>query len=298
LRSVVTIGTFDGVHKGHQAIINDVVEKAHELHGESVLVTFDPHPRKLINPNDTLQLITPLKQKIALLEKTGIHHIVVMPFTPTFAAMSAEEYIEAFLVKKFAPAAIVIGYDHRFGHDRKGDLLLLEEAGSRFGFQVIEIPAQKIDEAAVSSTKIRNAIARGDMLLANEMLGRPYELTGAVIHGAKVGRQLGFPTANIQPTDKEQIVPANGVYAIFCTIKGNTYSGMLNIGIRPTVDSSLQLHIEAHIFDFANDIYNEEITISFVEKMREEQRFPSLDALKAQLVLDAQQARKVTNTAT
>lgn len=289
---VITIGTFDGVHKGHQVILKDVVSLAGKVEGESVLITFDPHPRKLIYPEQSLQLLTPLDEKIRLIRETGIDHIVVVPFNTAFASLTAGEYIRDFLLEKFKPHSIVIGYDHRFGQDRTGDLPLLQEAGRQYGIAVYEIPAQKIDEAAVSSTKIRKALLAGQVETAHTMLGQPYSLKGTVIHGAKVGRQLGYPTANIQPSAIDQLIPANGVYAIEVLHGGMRYKGMLNIGVRPTVSRELKLHIEAHLFDFSGDLYDQEITFRFLRRLRDEQKFASLDELKAQLHKDAEEARK------
>lgn len=288
--AVLTIGTFDGVHKGHQAILNDVIHQAAENDGESVLITFEPHPRKLIYPEQSLQLLTPLEQKIRLILENGIHHIVVIPFDTAFASLSAHEYVADLLVKKFRPACIVIGYDHHFGHDRKGNLALLQEMSQTYGFKVHEIQAQKIDEAAVSSTKIRKALQQGDVTTASMMLGRTYTLKGTVVSGAKIGRQLGYPTANVAPSDADQQIPANGVYAIRAIYNGQSFNGMLNIGIRPTVSEERKLHIEAHLFDFNQDIYDQELELAFVARLRDEKKFGSLDELKAQLANDAEQA--------
>ena len=288
---VLTIGTFDGVHKGHQAILRDVVHQAAAIDGESILITFEPHPRKLIYPEQSLQLLTTLDEKIKLIEATGIRHIVVTPFNADFASLTADEYIRDFLVKKFQPQNIVIGYDHRFGHDRTGNLDLLQSLSAQYGFIVNEIPAQKIDEAAVSSTKIRKALHNGDVNGAQAMLGRAYTLSGTVVTGAQIGRKLGFPTANVQPTDADQLIPANGVYAVLAKVNGTQYKAMLNIGIRPTVTTELKLYIEAHLFDFAEDIYGKELELSFVARLRDEQKFPSLEALREQLGRDAIAAR-------
>jgi riboflavin kinase/FMN adenylyltransferase len=284
---VLTIGTFDGVHKGHQAILKDVVAHAKAAGKESVLITFEPHPRKLIYPEQSLQLLTPLNGKIQLIRNTGIDHVVVIPFNQAFSALTAEAYIRDFLVAQFHPHAIVIGYDHRFGRDRTGNLALLKSFEQAFGYTVYELPVQKIEDAAVSSTKIRNALRSGDVLTAQAMLGRCYEISGTVVHGAKMGRQLGYPTANIAPESEDQLVPANGAYTITATHQDNEYSGMLNIGVRPTVSSEPKLHIEAHLFHFSGDLYGQQISIRFIARLRDEQKFASLDDLKAQLAKDA-----------
>lgn len=284
--AVITIGTFDGVHKGHTAILQEVVRHARNVSGESVLLTFEPHPRKLLFPNQPLGIITPLASKLDLVTATGIEHIVVVPFTREFAGHTAKEYIENFLVARFQPHSIIIGYDHRFGQDRAGDIKLLEYYEADFGYELMEIPAQLIDEAAVSSTKIRHAIQGGRLEEAAQMLGRPYALAGKVVHGKQLGRTIGYPTANIDPTDKDQIVPANGIYAIQALCAGALYGGMLSIGLNPTVTDTTDVKIEAHLFDFAADIYDQVIEIRFLKKLRDEQKFASLDALKEQLHLD------------
>lgn len=290
--AVITIGTFDGVHLGHLTILQQVVAHAKELGGESIVLTFEPHPRKLLFPDQPIKIITPLTEKIKLITQAGIDHVFVVPFTQSFAALSAEAYVKDFLVKHLQPKGIVIGYDHQFGHDRAGNIKLLQAYESELGFKVYEIPAKQIEDAAVSSTKIRNALTAGNVTDANKMLGRRYNLTGSVVSGAQLGRTLGFPTANIKPADTEQIIPGNGVYAIQAIIAGDAYNGMMNIGIRPTVSNELSLHIEAHLFDFNRDIYNQSIEVVFAERLRDEQRFPSLEALKAQLNTDTVNAKR------
>ena len=283
---VITIGTFDGVHMGHDTILQKVCTHAQSIGGESLLLTFEPHPRKLIFPEQPVHILTPLDKKLQLITDAGIQHIVVVPFTKEFAALSAREYISDFLVKIFHPSAIVIGYDHHFGNDRKGNIHLLKEIQGEYGFDVVELPAQLIDDAAVSSTKIRNAIAGGAVAEARHMLGRIYTVAGTVQQGAQLGRTIGYPTANIVPHDAEQIIPANGVYAVRVNHNGEEYDAMLNIGYRPTVSDERTLHIEAHLFDFDEDIYNDEVELAFFERLRDERKFNSLDELKEQLGLD------------
>lgn len=290
---VITIGTFDGVHAGHKAILETVRQYANRSGGESILLTFEPHPRKLIYPDQPISLLTPLNKKIELILRSGIHHVVVVPFTLEFAAMTAREYITDFLVKKFSPDAIVIGYDHHFGADRKGNIHLLKEMQDQYGYHLVEIPEQMIEEAAVSSTKIRNLVAKGKMRQAAILLDRHYTVAGKVVQGAQLGRTLGYPTANIVPDEPEQIIPANGVYAVRVIVHETIRGGMLNIGIRPTVSSVAVRHIEAHIFDFNDNIYGKSIEIEFVEHIRPEEKFASLEALKARLVLDEQQAKAI-----
>ncbi len=284
--AVITIGTFDGVHTGHKTILNEVVAHAGNTGGESILLTFEPHPRKLLFPDQPLGIITPLKEKLKLVLDSGIKHVVIIPFTKEFAAISAHDYIEKFLVGKFHPHSIIIGYDHRFGHDRKGDLKLLEDYSSEFNYELLEIPAQLIDDAAVSSTKIRKAIVAGHIEDATQMLGRPYEFTGTVVHGNKLGRTLGYPTANIKPSSADQILPAIGIYAIRALHEGNQYNGMLSIGYNPTVTDKKELRIEANLFDFNEEIYGQQLSIIFIKKLRDEQKFASLDDLITQLHKD------------
>jgi riboflavin kinase / FMN adenylyltransferase len=295
-KTVLTAGTFDGVHKGHEAILKEVVEHARQVGGESVLLTFEPHPRKLLFPGQPLGIITPLEQKLLRITSTGIKHIVVVPFTREFAAMTATEYIQHFLVEQFHPHSIVIGHDHRFGNDRKGDIKLLMEYAPVYNYEVTEIPAQLIDDAAVSSTKIRHAIAEGRMEDAAHMLGRNYSLQGTVVHGNKLGRTLGYPTANLLPLDADQIIPARGIYAIhaYHNNRITRYKGMLSIGYNPTVTDKKELRIEANIFDFDEEIYGDLLEVSFVKKLRDEQKFDSLEALKEQLHKDKEDTLKLT----
>jgi len=284
--AVLTIGTFDGVHEGHRVILGEVIRHARREDGESVLITFEPHPRKLLFPGSPLQLLTPLDQKLELISAAGIRHIVVAPFTLDFAALSAREYISTFLAGRFHPRSIVIGYDHHFGHDRTGNIRLLEAMQDEFGYRVYEIPAHLIDQAAVSSTKIRNALKAGRAEEANHMLGRPYSIRGTVCRGAQLGRQIGFPTANIRPAHPDQLIPATGVYAVRIKSRDTWYRGMLNIGYNPTVSEEHVLRIEVNIFDFSGEIYDEEVELGLIARLRDEVKFDSLGALKEQLQRD------------
>lgn len=288
--AVVTIGTFDGVHEGHKVILKKVIEEARHINGESILLTFDPHPRKLIYPDQKVDILTPLDKKLELIKQIGIEHIVVVPFTKAFASLSAERYITDFLVKYFNPSKIVIGYDHHFGHDRAGNIELLSAMKEKYNYEIVEINAQLIDDATISSTKIRNSILSGDIAEANKMLGRPYSIYASVIEGQKLGRTIGYPTANLQADNDEQITPANGVYAVKVLYGENEYKGMLNIGVRPTVSNEKQRHVEVHIFDFDIDIYGENVTVRFVKRLRDEQPFSSIDELKKQLDIDKENA--------
>lgn len=291
--AALTIGTFDGVHMGHQVILKEVVNHAKENNGESILLTFEPHPRKLLFPDQRIEIITPLDKKLELINAIGIKHIVVVPFTHEFAKMSAREYVSDFLVKEFQPQSIVIGYDHHFGNDRKGNIALLNEMKREFGFNVVEISAQLIDNATVSSTKVRKALKEGQVSEAKQMLGRSYSLLGNVKQGAQLGRTIGYPTANIQPLHNEQIIPANGVYAVKVVYNNSEYTGMLNIGFKPTVANDTKLSIEVNIFNFSEDIYGRELEIIFIERLRQEQKFGSIDELQEQLKKDELQAKKI-----
>jgi riboflavin kinase/FMN adenylyltransferase len=291
--AVLTIGTFDGVHLGHRTILNEVVRHTKEVKGESIVITFEPHPRKLLFPDQPIKLITPLQQKLDLIIKAGIHHVVVAPFTKEFSQLSAEQYIRDFLVKKFQPHSIVIGYDHHFGHDRKGDINLLKEQAAEYGYKVFEIPAQLIDEAAVSSTKIRKALAEGRIGDAGHMLGRNYTINGTVIEGNKLGRTIGYPTANIRHSEPEQILPAIGIYAVYAKWQDKSFKGMLSIGHNPTVTDDKSIKTEVNIFDFDKEIYGDMLEIAFIARLRDEQKFDSLDALTEQLHKDKEDSLKI-----
>lgn len=289
--AVITIGTFDGVHLGHQKILKTVIDKAKEVNGESVVITFHPHPRKLLFPQQPLKILTPLSAKIWLLSSLGIDHIVVVPFTKEFAALSASQYIKEFLIEKLNPHTIVIGYDHHFGQDRSGNIQLLKQEQNDFGYKLMEIPEQVIDEISISSTKIRSALMSGKVAESAKMTGRNYSIKGKVVKGRQLGRAIGYPTANIQPLDSEQIIPAIGIYCVQVKSKHKLYGGMLSIGYNPTVTDEKTIKIEVNIFDFDQSIYNEEVEVFFIEKMRDEEKFDSLDALKEQLKMDEMMAR-------
>jgi len=284
--AAITVGSFDGVHKGHLAIIKEVVDHAKMTQGESILITFEPHPRKLIKPNLPLGVLTPLIEKIRLIHEAGIQHIVVAPFTEIFAYLSAENYVKEFLVDRFHPHSIIVGYDHQFGHNREGNYQLLEQFAQQYRYQLFEIPGQLINDATVSSTKIRNALKSGRVDIANAMLGREYALHATVITGKQLGRTIGYPTANLQPNDADQLLPSFGVYAVRVRHQHRLFGGMLNIGTNPTVETGNNVRIEVHLFNFSEDIYDQRIEVRFLKKLRDEVKFPSLDALKAQLHKD------------
>ncbi|WP_126247317.1 bifunctional riboflavin kinase/FAD synthetase [Chitinophaga rhizosphaerae] len=294
--AVITIGTFDGVHTGHQHILQQLQEAAHACNGETVIITFDPHPREVLAGDKSVRLLTTLDEKISLLAHWGIHHLVVVPFTREFSERSATAYLEDFLIETFRPHTIIIGYDHRFGHNREGGLELLEAEQEKYGFRLLEIPQQVIQDAAVSSTRIRKSLQEGDVTLANELLGYPYFLNGIVVHGDKMGRQLGFPTANISLNDYRKLIPAQGVYAVTVTAgnDGQLHKGALNIGTRPTFNGT-ELRIEVFILDFDKEIYDAPIRVDFLEFIRSDRKFGSVEGLVAQMKNDVEQARAVAS---
>lgn len=285
LHAVVTIGTFDGVHQGHQEIIAALINEARRHGGESVIITFDPHPRRIVNQDQPLQLINTLEEKIDLLSNSGIDHLVIVPFTPAFAAQSAEAYISDFLVANFHPHTVIIGYDHRFGKGRLGDFALLEEKAPLYRYNLMEIPRYLIDEIGVSSTKIRHSLLQSDVETANRLLGYDFFFEGVVVHGDKLGRQLGYPTANLQYTDSEKIHLGHGVYAVYVQIGKEERKGMLSIGVRPTLKSSDE-RVEVNIFDWTEDIYDAIIRVRVHRFLRAQEKYDSLEALIAQLHKD------------
>jgi riboflavin kinase/FMN adenylyltransferase len=284
--AVVTIGTFDGVHQGHRKIIANIKDLAESTGGETVLLTFFPHPRMILHPEDeSIKLINTINEKAELLEKLGVDHLIITPFSRDFSNQTAEEYIRDILVNKIGTKKIVIGYDHRFGKDRQGGLEDLLRLGPVYGFDVIEIPEQDINEVAVSSTRIRTALLANDIEQANTFLGYPFFITGTVTRGDQIGRQIGYPTANIVIEERYKLIPADGIFAVKVTIDGNVHKGMAYIGSRPTVNG-LTRNIEVNIFDFNREIYNQRISMAFLNFVRGDIKFSSLDELKAQLAQD------------
>ena len=283
--AVVTTGTFDGVHIGHLKIINRLKEIAQAVNGETVLLTFFPHPRMVLFSDNDLKLISTKNEKIALLEQAGIDHLIIHPFSREFSRLSSVEFVRDVLVNKIGTSRLVIGYNHHFGRNREGRFEHLKEYGPMYGFQVEEICAQDVDKVSVSSTKIRKALEEGHITAAREYLTHDFSLTGIVIKGNHLGHSIGFPTANIKVLDSHKLVPANGVYAVRALIHDQEYKGMLNIGVRPTVDGT-EKTIEVHIIGFDEEVYGEELTVLFDDWIRDEQKFDSLDELKAQLQKD------------
>jgi len=288
INPVLTIGTFDGVHLGHRKIIAALHDRAKSINGESVIFTFDPHPRKVVAPDEaSLRLLTTLDEKIALFEQSGIDHLIIYPFTLEFSRLTYEEFVEIVLVGQIHLKFLVVGYDHRFGRDREGNFEFLQKCAARFDFQIEKMDALLMNEASVSSTKIRDAIQQGDFQTANACLGYPFSLHGTVVEGQKLGRQIQFPTANIEASDPDKIIPGYGVYAVQVKVQEKSYLGMLNIGSRPTVNHNADHRtVEVHIFNFDADIYGEPIEVIFFNKLREEQKFPSIELLKDQLAQD------------
>ena len=287
-RPVVTIGTFDGVHLGHREVIAELKRIAHETGGESVVFTFFPHPRMVVTPNeDTIRLLTSHTEKCMLLEELLLDHLVIYPFTREFASLTYTEFVKNILVDQMHICKLVTGYDHKFGHDRQGDFQALKILGELHGFEVEQLDPLLVENVAVSSTKIRQALETGDIQKASHYLGYPYLLKGKVVEGRRLGREIGFPTANILPDDQHKLIPTDGVYAVLVNVGGVQYKGMLNVGSRPTVNTNVDHRsIEVHILDFSADIYQCDISVSFVERIRNEVKFGSLDQLKEQLILD------------
>ena len=284
---VLTLGTFDGVHLGHQKIIDFLNKSAQRVGGESVLFTFHPHPRIVLHPDDhNLELIQNIKRRIQRLEEAGIDHLILLPFTVDFARQTATEFVRNILVNKLNVKVLTIGYNHHFGRNREGNIELLRELAPIYNFEVEEIPALRDGELSISSTKIRNAVKSGDIDLANKFLGTPFCFVGKVTEGDKIGGTIGFPTANIGSIEETQVIPNNGVYAVYVKLEKAKYNGMMNIGFRPTVSDASERRIEVNLFDFDRDIYGKEIEIFVIAGIREEESFGSLDELKAQLSKD------------
>lgn len=283
--AVITIGTFDGVHLGHQKIISALVQQARSVGGESVIITFDPHPRKIVKPTGNLQLINTLEEKIELLQKKDIDHLVVVPFTEAFSELSADLYIKDFLITLFHPHTIIIGYDHHFGKDRKGNYLLLEEKAIEYNYRLLEIPKHVLDEIAISSTKIRNALLLADVNTANKLLGYEFFFEGVVVEGAKLGRELGFPTANLNYTNEDKLHLGEGVFAVYLEIDGIQKKGMMSIGNRPTFNDTVE-KVEVNIFDFNESIYGKIVTVHVKKFLRAQEKYNTPVELVAQLHRD------------
>lgn len=286
-KTIVTLGTFDGVHIGHNAILDKICKVANSDGLESVILTFFPHPRLIVSNNYDIKLLNTIEEKSALLERKGIQNFIIHPFDKTFAELSPREFVTQILVEKLNIQKIIIGHDHKFGKDRAADFNDLIKFGREFGFEVEEISAQQINAVSVSSTKIRNSLLEGNIALANEYLGYPYILTGSVVKGNQLGRTINFPTANIEIPEDYKLIPKNGVYVVTATVNNQNVFGMMNIGVKPTLGEN-KLSIEVHLLDFDQDIYNQKIQVNILERLRNEEKFESFEALKSQLELDKQ----------
>lgn len=296
-KPIVTIGTFDGVHLGHQKIIQRIKQLAESEGGESVVLSFYPHPRMVLYPDDQqLRLLNTQEEKIKLLSSFGVEHLILYPFSKRFSRLTAVEYVRDLLVNQIGVKQLVIGYDHHFGKNREGSLEQLIEFGGIYAFQVEEIPAQDVDAIKVSSTKIRRALEAGEIEKANKLLGYSYMLSGKVVKGDQLGRKIGFPTANIGAVDAFKLLPMDGSYVVKVKWKEQDLLGMLNIGVRPTLGGE-DKKIEVHLLNFDQDIYGEELTVHFVKRLREEKKFENLEALKEQLELDKKETIRILEEA-
>ncbi len=295
--SVVTVGTFDGIHRAHQEIIRDVVHRARMREGRSVVVTFDPHPKEVVaSTRGPVSLLSTLDERIELL---GAHHVdvlVVIDFTYAFSRISAKEFYREYIAQRIGVSEVVVGYDHMFGRDREAGPKDLVALGRELDFSVIAVHPVTQDGDPISSTRIRRALAGGDVDLAHRMLGYPYRFTGTVVGGDRRGRTIGFPTANLQPAATRKLVPGNGVYLVEVHGAGARTFGMMNIGVRPTVSAGTHHVIEVHLLDFDKEIYGERLSVTFLKRLRDERKFPSVDALVRQLELDRDEARRAIAT--
>ena len=294
--AVVTIGTFDGVHIGHQAIFKEMRKLAKEVDGETVVVTFHPHPRQVLSiGSETLRFICSQEEKLKKIEEFGIDNVVIIPFTKEFASTPSEDFIRNYIIDRIHPAVIVVGYDHHFGKNRMGDYGMLSQLGQQYGFRTVQVEAQDIDKVAVSSTKIRNFLWAGNVKAANQLLGYPYSVTGTVVRGNEIGRTIGFPTANLDIPNEFMMINNPGVYACQTSIEGKIYQAMANTGVRPTIGDRADgdFIIEVNIFDFDGDLYGQTLKVWFIDRIRDEVKFQNLDALKAQLEQDREEAKKI-----
>ena len=291
-KSIVTIGTFDGVHIGHRKIITDMVAKGEKENLLSILLTFFPHPRMVLQKDSNIKMIDTINEKKEIFKKLGVEVLIIQPFTKDFSRMSAIKFTRDILVNSLKVSKLMIGYDHRFGRNREATVKTLKSFGLDYNFKVDEIPAQDIESISVSSTKVRKAIRSGDFKLVNKFLSRPFNLSGKIIKGDELGRKIGYPTANLKIFEKYKLKPQNGVYLTRTKLKKQTYFGMMNIGIRPTI-SAKNNQIETHLFDFNGNLYGHEMTLEILEKIREEKKFKSIEKLKIQLDVDKKHCQKL-----
>lgn len=294
--AVVTIGTFDGVHLGHQAIFKEMRQLADKVNGETVVVTFHPHPRQVLAiGTEKLRFICSQEEKLKKFEEFGIDNVVIIPFTKEFASTPSDDFIKDYIIEPIHPAIIVVGYDHHFGKNRMGDFQMLNELGAKYGFKTVQVEARDINEVAVSSTKIRNFLWAGNVKAANELLGYPYSVTGLVVRGNEIGRTIGFPTANLDIPNEFMMINNPGVYACRTEINGKRYDAMANTGTRPTIGDRADgdFIIEVNVFDFEGDLYGKTLKVWFIDRIRDEVKFNGLEALKNQLHQDREEARKI-----
>ncbi len=293
-KTILTLGTFDGVHIGHKKILKKITQNTENQKYESLVLTFFPHPRMVLQEHSDIKLLNTIDEKIDLLEKIGIENLVIHPFDEAFSRLTAEEFVSDILVDRFHIQKIIIGHDHRFGRNRTANIDDLIAYGKEYGFEVEQISVQEINDISVSSTKIRSALLEGDMALANDYLGYDYFLTGSIVKGKQLGRTIGFPTANLKTEENYKLIPQNGVYIVKSIIDGITVFGMMNIGFNPTVDGQKQT-IEIHYFDFNADLYNQKISVSILQRIRSEQKFESVEHLKEQLEKDKKKSLSYLN---
>ncbi|MFY7937056.1 MAG: bifunctional riboflavin kinase/FAD synthetase [Flavobacterium sp.] len=284
-KTIVTLGTFDGVHLGHNVILDKICNIAKQENLESVLLTFFPHPRLIVSNDSEIKMLNTMAEKAMLLEQKGIQNFIIHPFDKLFSELSPREFVEQVLKKQLNIHKIIIGYDHKFGKNRAADFNDLIAFGKEFGFEVEEISAKQVNEVSVSSTKIRNSLLEGNISLANAYLGYSYMLSGIVVKGNQLGRTIGFPTANIEIPENYKLIPKNGVYIVTAIVNKKTIFGMMNIGVKPTLGENL-LSIEVHLLQFSEDIYGQEIQVNVIERLRDEQKFESFESLKSQLEID------------
>ena len=293
-KTILTLGTFDGVHIGHRKILEKIIQKAKNDNYESLVLTFFPHPRMILQEQSNIKLLNTIDEKIVLLEEIGIENLVIHPFDEQFSRLTAEEFVSTILVDRFHIQKIIIGHDHRFGRNRTADINDLINFGKQYDFEVEQISVQEINDISVSSTKIRKALLEGDMTLANEYLGYDYFLTGSIVKGKQLGRTIGYPTANLKIEEYYKLIPKNGVYIVKSIINEKTVFGMMNIGFNPTVGGEKQT-IEIHYFDFNEDLYDTKVSVSILNRIRSEQKFDSVTLLKEQLEKDASTAKAYIN---
>lgn len=294
-QTVLTLGTFDGIHLGHQQIIKRVIGCSEENNLRNIVITFHPHPRKVINPEMQLKILTTTEEQINILENLGVQNLFIINFTKEFSQLTPDEFIKNYLVDKIGISRIVIGYDHHFGKGRGGDVEFLKASGKKYDFEILQIQPFIIDNEPVSSTKIRNALESGEIKKANKMLGRTYSFSGVVVEGDKRGRELGYPTANIKISDEDKMLPQIGIYAVLVELDGIEYKALLSIGKRPTFYNDGKVIPEVYIYDFNNDIYGKEIKVKLIEKLRGEEKFNSAEELIRQMNIDKENGLRVLN---